>query len=270
MLLRDMAGNEMVFDLKWTSQKDKYKTCLEKNRALQLAIYKAMLMNHENHPQSVRTAYFVMPLGRLFSIKTYRITTDVANMVKDGADYLQDIPIIRRLTQLRRFRSNEEQEYSSNLLGYQSISALVESLVIELDLYALVQSWDNAQAEETNLQVFIDLARKYEDYSSKMAQPATISGFISFFTGQKQKGAANEDGVRLFTYHKSKETCPGNYSLVFNPSSEHYAGRHGDQLDCYQCALEAEGKKQVKARIIYYPVTTFVVEVKSSFLFTRI
>lgn len=118
--------------------------------------------------------------------------------------YLKDLPIISRLTQLRSFRSNDDEEFSTNLLGYQSISSLVESLVIELNLYSLVQSWENAQAEETNLQVLIDLARKYEDYATKLAQPATVAGFIEFFTGQKQDGAANEDGVRLYTYHKSK------------------------------------------------------------------
>lgn len=120
------------------------------------------------------------------------------------SDYLKELPILNRLAQLRSFHSNPEQKYATNLLGYQSISSLVESLVIELDLYALVQSWENAQAEETNLQVLIDLARKYEDYATKLAQPATIAGFIVFFTGQKQDGAANEDGVRLYTYHKSK------------------------------------------------------------------
>ena len=120
------------------------------------------------------------------------------------SDYLKELPILNRLAQLRSFRSNPKQEFATNLLGYQSISSLVESLVIELDLYALVQSWENAQAEETNLQVLIDLARKYEDYATKLAQPATIAGFIGFFTGQKQDGAANEDGVRLYTYHKSK------------------------------------------------------------------
>lgn len=67
MLLHDKAGNDVVFDLKWVAKKDKFKTVLQKNRALQLAIYKAMLMNHEDHPQSVRTAYFVMPYGKLFS-----------------------------------------------------------------------------------------------------------------------------------------------------------------------------------------------------------
>ena len=128
----------------------------------------------------------------------------LADDEKSSSDYLMDIPIINRLAQLRSFRSNGEQDFSTNLLGYQSISALVESLVIELDLYAMVQSWENAQAEETNLQVLIDLARRYEDYATKLAQPATVAGFIEFFTDQQQDGAANEDGVRLYTYHKSK------------------------------------------------------------------
>ena len=30
-----------------------------------------MLMNHKNHPQSVRTAYFVMPDGKLFSTDAF-------------------------------------------------------------------------------------------------------------------------------------------------------------------------------------------------------
>ena len=119
-------------------------------------------------------------------------------------DYQINIPILKRLFQLRRFRSSEDQEIPTNLLGYQSISALVESLVIELDLYALVQSWENSVAEDTNLQVLIDLAKRYEDYATKQAQPATVAGFIEFFTGQQQDGAANEKGVRLYTYHKSK------------------------------------------------------------------
>ena len=67
MLLCDKNGNDVVFDLKWTSRKDKHKKILEKNRALQLAIYEAMLMKHTNPSQTVRTAFFVMPAGTLFS-----------------------------------------------------------------------------------------------------------------------------------------------------------------------------------------------------------
>ncbi len=67
MLLCDKNGNDVVFDLKWASRKDKHKKILEKNRALQLAIYEAMLMKHPNPSQTVRTAFFVMPAGTLFS-----------------------------------------------------------------------------------------------------------------------------------------------------------------------------------------------------------
>ena len=140
----------------------------------------------------------------------YNITEIIENRLdhlkneKKANDYLKDIPILKRLFQLRRFFSNDNQEIPTNLLGYQSISSLVESLIIELDLYSLVQSWDNALAEETNLQVLIDLAKKYEESSTKLAQPATIAGFIDFFTNQQQQGAANDEGVRLYTYHKSK------------------------------------------------------------------
>jgi hypothetical protein len=94
MLLRDSAGNDVVFDLKYVSKKDKYKTVLEKNRAIQLAIYEAMLKNHQGHSQSVRTAYFVMPLGKLFSTDSFigdncekinpQNTDDVMTQLRNG------------------------------------------------------------------------------------------------------------------------------------------------------------------------------------------
>lgn len=156
-----------------------------------------------NQLARAEVAYLTQPGYHVTKIIEDRLDY-LADEKNDPTDYLKDLPLLQRLSQLRSFHSSSEQVYATNLLGYQSISALVESLVIELDLYALVQSWENAQAEETNLQVMIDLARKYEDAATKLARPATISGFIAFFTGQKQSGAANEDGVRLYTYHKSK------------------------------------------------------------------
>lgn len=107
-------------------------------------------------------------------------------------DFLKELPIIQRLLDLR------------GIIKAQSVSAIVESMVIELNLYALVRQWEGANAEEVNLQVFVDLAKKYEDNSLKMSRPATIAGFIDYFTNQSVKGAADNDGVRLFTYHKSK------------------------------------------------------------------
>ena len=155
-----------------------------------------------NQLARAEVAYLTQPEYHITRIIEDRL--DHLKAEKPRAEYLQDIPLLQRLNQLRKFQTDETSQYTTNLLGYQSISALVESLVIELDLYAVVQSWENALSEETNLQVFIDLAHKYEEASAKMARPATVLGFIDFFTNQLQKGAANEDGVRLFTYHKAK------------------------------------------------------------------
>jgi hypothetical protein len=45
---------------------------LEKNRALQLAIYQAMLKKHSSESAVVRTAYYVMPQGKLFSSDIFK------------------------------------------------------------------------------------------------------------------------------------------------------------------------------------------------------
>ena len=162
-----------------------------------------LVNSQSNQLARAEVAYLTSPGYHITKIIEHRLN-HLANEKATATSYLNEIPVLKRLNQLLQFRSNEQTEYSMNLMGYQSISALVESLVIELDLYALVQSWENAQTEEANLQAFIELARKYEDISTKLAKPATVTGFIDFFTNQKQKGALNEDGVRLFTYHKSK------------------------------------------------------------------
>ena len=162
-----------------------------------------LVNSQSNQLARAEVAYLASPGYHITKIIEHRLD-HLADKASSAISYLNEIPVLKRLTQLQQFRSNEQAEFSMNLLGYQSISALVESLIIELDLYALVQSWENAQTEEANLQAFIELARKYEDISTKLAKPATVSGFIDFFTNQKQKGALNEDGVRLFTYHKSK------------------------------------------------------------------
>lgn len=162
-----------------------------------------LVNSQSNQLARAEVAYLTSPGYHITKIIEHRLD-HLADKESSATSYLNEIPVLKRLNQLQQFRSNEQTEYSMNLLGYQSISALVESLIIELDLYALVQSWENAQTEEANLQAFIELARKYEDISTKLAKPATVTGFIDFFTNQKQKGALNEDGVRLFTYHKSK------------------------------------------------------------------
>lgn len=77
-----------------------------------------------------------------------------------------------------------------------------------------------------------------------------VSGYIDFVW-------ETEDAYIVVDY----KTCASNYMLIFDPNSEHFAGRHGEQLNCYRHALEADGHKKVAACLIYYPVTGYMVEV---------
>ena len=72
MRLHDHNGNDVVFDLKWTSKKDKHQKLIQNNRAMQLAIYQEMLKKHED--QAIPTGFFTMPAGILFSSYEFKGT----------------------------------------------------------------------------------------------------------------------------------------------------------------------------------------------------
>lgn len=91
MLLEDASKKPVIFDLKWTSSKDKYQNCVKDNRAMQLAMYKAMLLQHEEYPEAARTAYFVMPTGRLVTQDDF-VDCHLEKMaVKDQSDLMEQI-----------------------------------------------------------------------------------------------------------------------------------------------------------------------------------
>ena len=71
MLLHDPDGHDVIFDLKWTSQKDKHKKLIESNRAMQLAIYEVML-NPNNQEENIRKGFFTMPAGVLYSSNAFK------------------------------------------------------------------------------------------------------------------------------------------------------------------------------------------------------
>ena len=70
MVLVRENGQHVIFDFKWTSSKSYYQGLLKKNRSSQLAIYSELLSELTND-QDLPTAYFLMPLGRLFSTYTF-------------------------------------------------------------------------------------------------------------------------------------------------------------------------------------------------------
>lgn len=86
----------------------------------------------------------------------------------------------------------------------QNVSSLIETVIMELEIRAIIRKWGNGESRERNLTQLISLARTYEQYCDTMMLGATTTGFIDYLRQRENKSAGNELGVTLTTYHKSK------------------------------------------------------------------
>ena len=71
MVLADENGKHVIFDFKWTTSRHYYQGLLEKNHSSQLAIY-AELLSELTEEKTMPTAYFLMPVGRLYSTVEFK------------------------------------------------------------------------------------------------------------------------------------------------------------------------------------------------------
>ena len=108
-------------------------------------------------------------------------------------DYLADVPLISQLLSIR------------SRLQQQSVASLVESMVIELNLYDVVKKLAIEPAFGIScLQTIICTARVYEEHSVQMNLPATIEGFLAYIEEISPVGCGDPNGVQLHTYHSCK------------------------------------------------------------------
>ena len=67
----------------------------------------------------------------------------------------------------------------------------------------------------------------------------------------------SENEVLLIDY----KTCPAGERLITAEDSKLYAGKYSGQFAAYRAALHAAGT-EVKASLIYYPISGILVEVE--------
>lgn len=124
------------------------------------------------------------------------IEEKILNDANDDAkteDYLAQVPLIRRLLTIRP------------KLQQQSVSSLVESMIIMLDLFNIVKKVETDAAFGIScLQIIINTARIYEEHCVQMNLPATIDGFIAYIETVSSTGIGDANGVQLHTYHSCK------------------------------------------------------------------
>lgn len=111
---------------------------------------------------------------------------------KKDKDFLNDVPLVKRLLELRP------------MLKQQSVASLVETMIIELDLYNVVKKIGRVSESQSCLNTIIRTAYTYEQHCVQMNLPATVNGFMDYLTVIDPVGTGDANGVQLHTYHSSK------------------------------------------------------------------
>lgn len=101
--------------------------------------------------------------------------------------------------------SKELLEKKEHLI-HKPLKNIVESVIIELDLYNKANEIISCDYEETSeiLHAIIDSAETYEENSALLGKAITLNGFISYLNENGISVSGSDDGVQLFTFHSSK------------------------------------------------------------------
>ena len=107
-------------------------------------------------------------------------------------EYLAGVPLIRQLLAIKP------------QLQQQSISSLVESMIIGLNLFDVTKTIELPSFASACLQTIISTAKVYESHCVQMNLPSTIDGFLAYIEEINPAGHGDPEGVQLHTYHSSK------------------------------------------------------------------
>ena len=120
-----------------------------------------------------------------------KLLLDADNQFKE-VDFLNEVPLVKRILELRP------------MLEQQSVGALVETMIIELDLYNVVKKIGQVAESTSCLNTIIKAGYAYEQHCLQMNLPATVSGFADYLSVVNPVGTGDANGVQLHTYHSSK------------------------------------------------------------------
>jgi len=87
------------------------------------------------------------------------------------------------------------------------ISGLMEKLIAVTDLYNLAARWRKAPERRANIQLFLNLAGKYEQRCLSYNTAMNLHGFVNWVKAQEeltQSPSLAKDAVKVMTYFKAK------------------------------------------------------------------
>jgi len=120
-----------------------------------------------------------------------KLLLDADEETKESA-YLNDVPLVKRLLELRP------------MLKQQSVGALIETMVIELDLYNEIKKIGQVNESISCLDTIVQSGYAYEQHCLQMSLPASVKGFVDYLAVIDPAGKGNANGIQLHTYHSCK------------------------------------------------------------------
>ena len=106
--------------------------------------------------------------------------------------FYNDIPLVKKVLENR-------ERYK-----LQSISAMVQGLIVELDLFNVAKKLNDTADSDKLLHAIIDSATAYEENCAIMNLPCSITGFIEYINQNQISVSGATEGVQFYTFHKSK------------------------------------------------------------------
>jgi ATP-dependent exoDNAse (exonuclease V) beta subunit len=86
----------------------------------------------------------------------------------------------------------------------QPFATMIETMIIELDLYNIAKQWIDYRIHVSCLNTIIEFARNYEQHCIQMGLATSITGFLTYTNDMNPACGRNVVGVQLNTYHSSK------------------------------------------------------------------
>ena len=174
-------------------ESDRETTLNKESKACQLMVALTTLtVNPQDDLAKAEIAYLTqdnMGVGAIIDSKLEYNSTPK----EDRTPWLSETMMISRVNAIRK------------RVMYQGIGALMETLVVELDVKNVMERWATPIEESmTDVKALISAAKQYEERNSELAQPATPSGFAMFLEENDVKLPVTGNGVQLLTLHGSK------------------------------------------------------------------
>ena len=120
------------------------------------------------------------------------LTDRLQHIESDNKNWLSDVEIINRISNIRK------------TIGNQSVSAAIETVVVELNLADLIKRIDPVAPAYNYCSALETKAATYEGICANLGMSSTLIGFVEYLKQHPIEYPGDDNGVSVMTYHKSK------------------------------------------------------------------